>query len=334
MVPWGRPGAASVPLLAAALAALLLAGCAAPAEPPGSREPVAVALKWTHGAEAAGFYLADELGLYRDAGIEVRWREGGPSALPVHDVAAGTATFAIAAPSALLRARSAGHDVVAIAALYQQSPVGFFAFAETGIARPHDMVGKRVAYTASEEPFLRGMFRALGLDAAAVVQVPLTLDLAPWFDGRADVWSGYVMDQAADARAAGRAVNVIYPDDWGVHLYDDVIVTRGSVARERPGLVGAFLAASLDGWRRAIEDPEAAQRAVLAADPGLDPAKQRAFLQASAPLIQTGLAPLGGVDRARWADLEALLEDEGLVPPGSDLSGALDLRFLEEVYGR
>ncbi len=40
--------------------------------------PVTVQLSWTHQAEFAGFYAAEQQGYFRDEGLNVTFREGGP----------------------------------------------------------------------------------------------------------------------------------------------------------------------------------------------------------------------------------------------------------------
>jgi DNA-binding NarL/FixJ family response regulator len=40
--------------------------------------PITVQLKWTHQAQFAGFYAADQNGYYADEGLEVSFVEGGP----------------------------------------------------------------------------------------------------------------------------------------------------------------------------------------------------------------------------------------------------------------
>ena len=56
------------------LASLVLAA----AHPAAALDAVSMQLKWKHQFQFAGYYQAIEQGFYRDAGLDVTIREGGP----------------------------------------------------------------------------------------------------------------------------------------------------------------------------------------------------------------------------------------------------------------
>jgi ABC-type nitrate/sulfonate/bicarbonate transport system substrate-binding protein len=56
-------------------------------------EQVSLQLKWQHQFQFAGYYAALEKGFYRDAGLDVEVREGGPDVDANKVVAAGQADF-------------------------------------------------------------------------------------------------------------------------------------------------------------------------------------------------------------------------------------------------
>jgi ABC-type nitrate/sulfonate/bicarbonate transport system substrate-binding protein len=98
-------------------------------ESPAGR--VTVQLHWKHQFEFAAFYAALEKGYYREAGLEVTIREGGPGIDAVKEVLAGVADFGISA-SALVVDRHRGMPVVALAALMQHSPTALLASRKQG----------------------------------------------------------------------------------------------------------------------------------------------------------------------------------------------------------
>ncbi|MDY0071360.1 MAG: ABC transporter substrate-binding protein [Thauera sp.] len=69
------------------------------AQPSAALTPVVLQLKWTHAFQFAGYYMAEELGYYRDAGLEVRIVEAGQGQNPVDEVVAGRAQFGVGASS-------------------------------------------------------------------------------------------------------------------------------------------------------------------------------------------------------------------------------------------
>src|SRR3989344_1272101 len=108
-------------------------------EPQRPVEPtkVTVQLKWVHQAQFAGIYVAKERGLYEEEGLDVTIDHGGPNAPPLPPVLSNRAEFGVAGADDVLVAVSEGKSVRAIAAIYQESPVVYFALKESGIETPH-----------------------------------------------------------------------------------------------------------------------------------------------------------------------------------------------------
>ncbi|GAB3473597.1 ABC transporter substrate-binding protein [Polaromonas eurypsychrophila] len=107
------------------LAALVLwTGATGPAlAKEGTRQPerVTLQLKWRHQFQFAGYYAAQAKGFYRDEGLEVTIREGGPDRPPVTTVLSGQAQYSIG-DSDLVTSRINGQPIVALAAIFQHSP--------------------------------------------------------------------------------------------------------------------------------------------------------------------------------------------------------------------
>ena len=67
--------------------------------PAAALDQVSMQLKWKHQFQFAGYYAALEQGFYRDAGLDVAIREGGPGIDVAEQVASGKANFGPAAPA-------------------------------------------------------------------------------------------------------------------------------------------------------------------------------------------------------------------------------------------
>src|SRR5512138_1402423 len=76
--------------------------------------PVTIQLSFSHQAEFAGFYAADQQGYYAAQGLKVSFVPGGPEADFITPVAGGQAQFGVALPSDVILARAAGKPVRAI----------------------------------------------------------------------------------------------------------------------------------------------------------------------------------------------------------------------------
>jgi ABC-type nitrate/sulfonate/bicarbonate transport system substrate-binding protein len=84
-------------------------------------DQVSLQLKWKHQFQFAGYYAALEQGFYRNAGLDVSIREGGPDIDVAETVAGGKANFGVC-NSSVLRERAMGHRLVVLAAIFQHSP--------------------------------------------------------------------------------------------------------------------------------------------------------------------------------------------------------------------
>src|SRR5215217_6144893 len=99
------------------VASLVLAA----AHPAAAVDAASIQLKWKHQFQFAGYYQALEQGFYRDAGLDVTIREGGPGIEVAETVAGGKADFGVCT-SSVLRDWAAGRRLVVLATIFQRSP--------------------------------------------------------------------------------------------------------------------------------------------------------------------------------------------------------------------
>jgi ABC-type nitrate/sulfonate/bicarbonate transport system substrate-binding protein len=106
-------------------------------------EKVRLQLKWRHQFQFAGYYAAIEKGYYAEAGLDVELLEPQPETAPTYSVLRGDAEFGIS-NSDLLLLRAEGLKVVALASIFQHSPLVFAALKGKDIETIHDLAGKRI----------------------------------------------------------------------------------------------------------------------------------------------------------------------------------------------
>ena len=83
---------------AIALAYLLLLA----ASPAFGSDKVSLQLKWLHQFQFAGYYAAVEQGFYRDAGLDVEIREGGPGVVVSGALEQGKVDFGVCTTNVLI----------------------------------------------------------------------------------------------------------------------------------------------------------------------------------------------------------------------------------------
>lgn len=319
-------------LIALLVAMALFAACGADKNE-HSPDQVTIQLKWIHQAQFAGFYVAQEEGYYADENISVTFVEGGTGVDPAGQVAAGQADFGVDGGDRILASRSQGRPVVAIAVIFRKNPFAFVAMADSGITEPADFLGRTAAIgDAQGDLQFAAMMNKLGLDAQQVDIIPYMTDYSNFYDGEADITLGYSTGGLIRIRNAGYDINLIWPSDYGVHLYADTLITSDQIINGHPDMVTRFLRATLNGWRTAIENPELAVNATLryAADEYHD--MQIEMFNAAIPLVHTGEQQIGWMRPDVWDSMYQTLLDQDVLAQPFDMTTAYTMTFLTNVY--
>jgi len=316
------------------LVLILITACK-PQEIEQPLDEVTLQLKWVHQAQFAGFYLAQERGYYAEENLKVTFIEGGPGIDPMEQVASGNAQFGVAAPEAVIMQPGPDGSIVAIATIFRRSPVVLASLAGSNIKRPADLLGRKVAVAGIFEfkSQLSAMFERLDLDMSQVEIVPHSYDLTPLIEGEVDVLGLYSAGGLIRLSQLGYEANLIWPSEYGVHMYADVLITTDELAQQNPEIVTRFLRATLHGWRDAIGDTDAAVTVIMNYARDADPDLQAEMMEASLPLICTGEAPIGWMDADAWVGMYDILLEQGILTAPLDLSQVYTMQFLQEVYG-
>lgn len=318
-------------LLTASIAFSITACGPKPAPAPTT---VTVQLAWTHQAQFAGMYAADQKGYYAVEGLAVTFVEGGPTIDPLEVVRSGKAQFGIPAADVLLLARAAGKPVRAIAVILRRSPRVYVALAGSGITRPQDFVGKTIAVNATGRAPFEAMMKRVGIQPDQYTLVNSTSDLASFYSGQVQVRSVYLTNEVLTMRAAGYKINIIYPDDYGIHNYGDTLIATDELIAAQPDLVFRFLRATLKGWTYAVEHPSEMGAMVVKYNANADPALENDKMAASIPLVNTGEDHIGWMRPEIWTGMEQILREQGVLTASLDVTQVYTMRFLEETYGK
>ncbi|MBZ0300468.1 MAG: ABC transporter substrate-binding protein, partial [Anaerolineae bacterium] len=258
--------------------------------------------------------------------------EGGTTVDLITPLLDGTAQFGIMGASALITARAEGQPVVGLATILRRDPVVFFSLAESAIVRLEDLVGKRIQVSERLRPRLRAMLGHAGLDPDSVVEVP-TASAADLYSGKVDVASGLVTSTVLAARRAGHEVNLIYPDDYGVHFYSITIFSTDDLVAANPELVARFLRATLKGWTWAVENPQAVGPLVVLYKPDADPVFESASMIASLPYINTGEDNIGWMEPETWEGMVETMREQNELTLPLDVHKVYTMQFIQQIYG-
>jgi NitT/TauT family transport system substrate-binding protein len=335
------------PVLILAIITVMLAACGgddgdeeAQSSSPAS-DATSIQLAWVHTMEYAGLYVAQDQGFFAEENLDVELQEGGFDAdgnfiFSIEKVTSGEADFGVIGADQLLIARSEGAPLVAIAALYQRSPVVLMSLAENNIQTPADLIGKSIAIdlqTATGLSFVAMLSEQnIALDDINIVdRTDFTNTLLT--DGDVDVLDGFITNQPIALAQEGHDLNLILPSDYGVDLYTNVIFTTEDMIANQPELVARFLRAVLRGYEVAVDDPETGADLAIARNDSLLPENELAGMLASVPLLAPAGSNIGAMSAEVWQTTYDLLLAQDILTSPFDVTTAYDLSLVNAIYG-
>lgn len=311
--------------------AFLLAACV-PDEQTSSQIPITVQLGSVHQAVYGGFYLAQQKGTYAESGMMVTFVEGGNNVDLVSPLLNGDAQFGIMGASALISERAAGKPVRALATIFRRDPIVFFSLADSGIIRLQDFIDKNVLVTPRLQPRLNAMLAKAEISLSDI-NIISTGNVSDLYTGKIDVASGLITSSVLSAQRSGYPVNIIYPDDYGVHFYSTVIFATEDYIAANPELVEQFLQATFKGWSDAVEDPQSVGAIVKVYNPAADAEFESASMAASLPYIHTGEDYIGWMKPEVWAGMLKTMREQGEVTSPLDIEDVYTMEFIQQIYG-
>lgn len=310
----------------------------------GPVQTVTVRLKWIPQAQFSGMYIAEQKGHYRDENIEVDLLPFDYEHQPINDVVSGFGTFGVAGADELLAARSQGLPVVALAAIYQDSPVALTVLTNSGITDLADLKGKRIGLWDPLDDDVVGGDELMGRIILKEADLDLYDDTKPVFvgfdgvekliDDQVDAVMSYLTDEPIRLARLGHSVHNFNPSDYGIQFYGDVLFTTERVIQDNPELVRRFVKATLRGWNYALLNPEEAVTATLQYENidqygPMSREHESSVLAASALLIKpTPDVRVGAMDLRIWQEMSRRLAGRGALNQPFDLRDVFTTKFL------
>jgi NitT/TauT family transport system substrate-binding protein len=237
---------------------------AAPAKHGAKATKVTLQLKWVTQAQFAGYYAAAAKGYYKQAGLDVKIRVGGPDINPEQAVAGGQAQFGIDWLPSLMSVRDQGTKLTNIAQVFTRSGMTEITWKDSKINSISKMKGKKVANWLGGNEF--ELFAALvkaGMDptknkGVTIVQQPFDMNL--FLQKKVDSASAMTYNELAQVLESKNPktgklfqlsdLNVIKMQDAGTGMLEDGVFVNGDWIKDtaHQDIAKRFLKASFQGW--------------------------------------------------------------------------------------
>ena len=324
---------AVIALLALALA---IGACRGPGEPSTCATPppngnggcgfvpttLKVGLGYIPSVQFAQFYLAEQAGYYREAGLAVTFENKIDPDL-VTLVGQGALDIGVADGTSVVPAVGQDIPIKYVTTIYGTYPSIVFAKASSGITSAADLEGKRIGIPGkygSSWIMLQALLSSAGLtpDDVTIVEYP---DFGQGVAVQADVVdaaTGFANNEPVQLELTGSEAVVLHVDDIVPLPGPGLIVGTATLDAKRDA-IASFQNATLQAMEQIALDPAKGVDAAIIAVPelGSDRTTQEAILDAT---IATWAPPggdsgdFGSIDRAGWEATVDLLVTLGIVP--------------------
>ena len=281
---------------------------------PTVAEPYRVLLDWFFNPDHGPLLVADALGYFEKAGLEVDLIEpADPSAPPVQ-AAAGLGDIAISYQPDFHLLTHQGLGLVWVGTLVD-SPLNSLVVAGDGpIQSLADLQGQRIGYSVEgfQTALVNTMLASAGLSLEEVELVNVNFSLSPAIYagqvvGAIGAFRNFELNQMELDGTPGRA---FLPEDFGVPSYAELIFVANAENAESQA-TAAFLAAVEEGAQAIAADPEGSFALFIQGREALlDTPLNRKAWEDTAPLLASQVR---GYDAAQFAAMEVYMRNAGLI---------------------
>lgn len=314
-------------------------GCAALAvEPAAAQEKVELILNFVASGDHAPYYYARRQGWYKQAGIDLNIELGQGSGVSVQRVGIGKNQIGIADLANAMVGRSKDADVVAVMAIYANSPYGMYWLKSSGITGPKDFAGKRYGVPPGDAGRVMwpAFARAAGIDAASVqfVNVAPLAKLQALLGKSIDFTQSFYSGHAFFAKGLGADMGFLRWKDVGINPYSNALIANGAYMKSRPAVVEGFVRVTQRAFRACWDNPDPCLQSLLADNSGLTLEGEQATWKLVRELMDDAAfrkEALGWFEPARVASDYELVDKYFSLEKKFDPSTMFTNRFLDKT---
>lgn len=326
------------------LLSLVLSACGGAKQEAAEEGPIPLEfrLNWTLYGEHAPFFLGVDKGFYLDEGLDVTILEGSGSSTTVKLVGNGTNYIGYADSATMMRGVTAGVPVMAVAVIFQSSPMSFIYRADH--PNPPNSIdklpGMSVAVTAGDASM--SIFEAcLGKNGMSLDDINLTQVSNPQaketavLEGKADTFLGYFVDQPLRIEKV-TGVDMEWSklvDVCNVNTLSSAIIVNKFWLQENEDIVRRFVRASQRAWAYTQEHPEEAAEIFAKHAEAFDAPLALEEIKGSLTLLHTPNSegkPIGWSALEDWQATQQILEQYASFKPEPDVTVFFTNDYLSE----
>jgi NitT/TauT family transport system substrate-binding protein len=308
---------------------------------------VKIMLDWIIQGTHAPFFVAQENGYFKTAGITVDAIDAGRGATNVAvTVAGGVYQFGWVDMPSMVRfnAQNPASPLVAVYVSFDETPLAVITRKVVGIRKPADLDGKKIAGgpgTAVHDT-ISILLKAANAEHVKINWVAVQPQLFGPMMRRAEVdgTGGFTNSNSPAALELGFTLDDLYVikySDFGADMYGLALVTTKKFADENPDTVRGVVKALNDGTKDTIASPQKALELLKARDPMMKLDIEKVRLEIALGLTNTQHVAKNGLSSVTPQKLKRTIDaivDAYQLPTSPDPATVYTEKFLPPVADR
>jgi NitT/TauT family transport system substrate-binding protein len=341
----GRKRRAVIALALVATAVSLWAGLSSAKAAPAAKklDTVTLRLKWVAQSQFAGYYAASALGYYKQFGLDVNIKVGGPSITPEQVVASGQADIGVDWLPSLLATRDTGTNLVNIAQMFSRSGMTEIVHKDSGITSIAGMQNKTVGVWCCGNQFeLYAALTKHGMDPTKNKDVKIfnqPFDMVAFLKRQMDAAAAMTYNELAQVLESknpktGRLyqltdLNIFKLQDEGTGMLKDGLFADASWVSSNRDIAMRFIAASDRGWIYCRDHVAQCTTIVLKNGPTLGKGHQTWQMNEINKLIWPNTLGIGVMDPAAFNRTAAIALKYKMIKNAASKSASYDKQLAK-----
>ncbi len=302
-----------------------------------AQEKLRFTTNWYAQAEHGGFYQAQAQGLYKQAGLDVTLKMGGPQVNIMQLLAAGQTDCVMGYDMQTLSGWEQGIAAVTVATTFQKDPLVLIGHPGV-VDKLADLKGKTLlispaGYTV-HWPWLKAKFML-----KEEQKRPYTFNIQPFIADKNVVQQGYLTSEPYAIEKEGKFKPTTFLlSDHGWPPYSQTIVCMEKTVKQRPKVLAAFIKATMLGYKDYLQGDAKAANALIRKD---NPAMTEDRLDVGIRLLKDSGMVFGGdaktlgvgviTDARMKATYDTMVALKQLDPKKVDLRRTYTTQFVKDL---
>ncbi len=303
-----------------------------------AQEKVTFLTSWKAQAEHGGYYQALVKGYYKECGVDLTIRQGGPGIDTAQLLVGGAVDFVMSSHiDAVLHMNAAGFPARALSAAFQVTPQVLMAHADSDVNSFEDMKGKPIMISQGSRATYWPYFqRKFGWQETQLRSY--TGQLAQWLADKTVIQQGLVTNEPILVKMeVGWEPKVFMLADAGYKTYGSILTTSQDFIDKKPKAAACMVQASVKGWNEFMNvDPKPGLEAVKKDAPNNSDELMAATLKIMKDrklVLNEDTEKMGTMimTEERWKTHYDMLKEVGLLKVDLDMKKIVQTQFLKST---